>query len=148
MLGFVPKLAGVMAITKVLSLTGWLTLSHPGMFYTLWVIAAFSVVVGNVLAFMQNNVKRMLAYSGVAHAGYMLVGLMAGAGRQGAFFGDGPAAVLYYVMIYGVANLGAFAILGLLRRRGQACETVQDLAGLLKRSPGIALADGGSRCSR
>lgn len=139
MLGFVPKLAGVMAITKVLSLTGWLTLSHPGMFYTLWVIAAFSVVVGNVLAFMQNNVKRMLAYSGVAHAGYMLVGLMAGAGQQGAFFGDGPAAVLYYVMIYGVANLGAFAILGLLRKRGQACETVQDLAGLLKRSPGIAL---------
>ncbi|MCA9244167.1 MAG: NADH-quinone oxidoreductase subunit N [Phycisphaerales bacterium] len=139
MLGFVPKLAGLMAITKVLALTGWLTLSHPGLFYTLWVVAAFSAIVGNVLAFLQTNVKRMLAYSGVAHAGYMVVGLMAGAGKQGAVFGDGPGAVLYYVMIYGIANLGAFAILGLLRRRGQACETVQDLAGLLKRSPGIAL---------
>src|SRR5439155_13346668 len=74
MLGFVPKLAGIVAIIKVLHLCGWLT-TTGGLFWTMWWVAALSMTVGNVLALRQANIKRMLAYSGIAHAGYMLVGL-------------------------------------------------------------------------
>jgi NADH-quinone oxidoreductase subunit N len=72
----------------------------------------------------------------------MLVGVLAGplAGED-AFgsFGDGASGVLFYVVIYGIANLGAFAVLGLLRVRGQPAETLRDVAGLLRRQPGLAL---------
>jgi NADH-quinone oxidoreductase subunit N len=137
LLGFVPKLAGIVAILKVVSLTGWQT-AIGGLFWMLWIVAALSMTVGNVLALRQTSIKRMLAFSGVAHAGYMLVGVMAGPGGEGVI-GDGTAAVLYYVVVYGIANLGAFAILGLLEVRGKPAETLQDVAGLLRRSPGLAL---------
>ena len=137
LLGFVPKLAGMVAIFKVITLTGWRT-TEGGVFWLLWLVAAFSMTVGNVLALRQTNVKRMLGYSGIAHAGYMLVGVLAGP-SAGGFLGDGTAAVLFYVVIYGLANLGAFALLGLLRQRGQPCETIRDLAGLILRHPGPAL---------
>ncbi len=138
LLGFVPKLAGMVAIFKVITLTGWRT-TEGGLFWLLWLVSAFSMTVGNVLALRQTNVKRMLGYSGIAHAGYMLVGVLAGPSADGGFLGDGTAAVLYYVVIYGLANLGAFALLGLLRQRGEPCETVRDIAGLILRHPGPAL---------
>ena len=137
MLGFVPKFAGIVAILKIVSLTGWHTTSG-GLFWMLWIVAALSMTVGNVLALRQTNIKRMLAFSGVAHAGYMLVGVLAGPGSD-SIIGDGTAGVLYYAVIYGIANLGAFAVLGILRVRGQAAETLQDVAGLLRRSPTLAL---------
>jgi NADH-quinone oxidoreductase subunit N len=156
-LGFVPKLAGIVAIIKIVLLTGMWDAGCAGVFWLLWIIAAASMTVGNLLALRQTNIKRMLGYSGIAHSGYMLVGLLAGP-RAGAavntggigVFGDGPAAVLYYVVIYGLANLGAFAVLGLLRTRGhspdtraatpdQECETLRDVAGLLRREPTLAL---------
>ena len=136
-LGFVPKFAGMIAIMKLVALTGWQTTSG-GLFWMLWLVAACSMTFGNVLALRQTNVKRMLAFSGVAHAGYMLVGIMAGPATI-SIVGDGTAAVLYYIVVYGIANLGAFALLGLLRVRGQACETLTDLAGLVRRYPGLAL---------
>ncbi len=138
MLGFVPKLAGIVAIFKVLDLTGWQTADGP-LFWMLWLVAALSMTVGNVLALRQTNVKRMLAYSGVAHSGYMLVGALAGPFAGEGVLGDGAAAVLYYVVIYGLANLGAFALIDLLRVNGRPAEQVRDLAGLLRRSPGPAL---------
>lgn len=137
MLGFVPKLAGVVAIVKVLFLCGWLT-TDGGLFWTMWWVAALSMTVGNVLALRQTNVKRMLAYSGVAHSGYMLVGLLAAPSGAGVM-SDGPAAALFYVFIYGIANLAAFALLELLEVRGQPCQTVRDLAGLVRRVPGLAV---------
>ncbi len=136
LLGFVPKFAGLVAILKIVGLTGWNM--SGGLFWTLWIVALASMTIGNVLALWQHNVKRMLAYSGVAHAGYMLVGVIAAAGHGGVV-GDGSAAVLYYIVIYGVANLGAFALLEVLTVRGQPCETVRDLAGLLRRAPVEAL---------
>lgn len=146
LLGFVPKLAGVIALFKIITLTGFWDRGHAGVFWLLWVVAVASMTVGNVLALRQTNLKRLLAYSGIAHAGYMLVGFVAGphAGEQISFggigiMGDGPAAVLYYVVIYGLANLGAFAVLGLLRVRGAPCETLRDAAGLIRREPGLAL---------
>lgn len=146
LLGFVPKLAGLVAILKIVLIAGpWGGDDTPA-FWLLWIIAVASMTVGNVLALRQTNVKRLLAYSGVAHAGYMLVGVLAGplagqadgVGRFG-LMGDGTGAALYYVVIYGIANLGAFAVLGLLRVRDEPCETLRDVAGLLKRQPGLAL---------
>lgn len=137
-LGFVPKLAGLVAIMKIVDLAGWQT-AQGGLFWLLWLVAVASMTAGNVLALMQTNVKRMLAYSGVAHSGYMLVGVLAGPTGGAGLMGDGAAAVLFYVVIYGLANLAAFALLGLLRVGGQPCETVRDLAGLLGRHPGLAL---------
>ena len=146
LLGFVPKLAGLLAIFKIVLLTGQWVHEDTAVFWLLWITAAASMCVGNVLALRQTNIKRLLGYSGVAHAGYMLVGVLAGP-RAGAtpsasmfgVMGDGTAAVLYYVVVYGIANLGAFAVLGLLRVRDQPCETLRDVAGLLRRQPGLAL---------
>lgn len=141
LLGFVPKLAGLVAIFRILSLTRWET-SAGALFWVLWLVAALSMTVGNVLALRQTNIKRLLAYSGIAHSGYMLVGIVAGpvaGARIESIMGDGTAAVLYYVVIYGIANLGAFTLLGLLRVRGQPCETLRDVAGLLRYYPGVAL---------
>lgn len=139
LLGFVPKLAGFVAIMRIVGLTEWQTL-QGGLFWLLWIAAVLSMTVGNVLALWQTNIKRMLAYSGIAHSGYMLVGILAGPPRgDGGFLGDGVAAVLYYVVIYGIANLGAFAVLNLLRVRGEPCEELRDVAGLIRRQMGPAL---------
>lgn len=136
LLGFLPKIAGVIAIAKLLALTQWATTSG-GLFWFLWIVAALSMTIGNVLALRQSNLKRMLAYSGIAHGGYMLVGLLAGPfGHDGSV---GVAAAFYYVVVYGIANLGAFAVLGLLEVRGEPAEKVIDVAGLLRRAPGLAL---------
>ncbi len=146
LLGFVPKLAGLIAIFKIVSLTGYWDAGQEGTFWLLWIVAVLSMCVGNVLALRQTNLKRMLAYSGVAHAGYMLVGVAAGpeAGKAIAtagvsIMGDGTAAALYYIVIYGIANLAAFAVLGQLRTRDGPCETLRDVSGLLRREPGLAL---------
>ena len=138
MLGFVPKLAGLIAIFRIISLTDWMT-SSGALFWLLWIVAALSMTIGNVLALRQTNIKRMLAYSGVAHSGYMLVGLLAGPFAGESMMGDGCAAVLYYIVIYGIANLGAFALLGLLRVGGRPAETLRDVAGLVRYYPTIAL---------
>ena len=138
MLGFVPKLAGLIAIFRIINMTDWMT-SSGALFWLLWIVAALTMTVGNVLALRQTNIKRMLAYSGVAHSGYMLVGLLAGPFAGDSMMGDGCAAVLYYIVIYGIANLGAFALLGLLRVNGRPAETLRDVAGLVRHYPTIAL---------
>lgn len=140
LLGFVPKLAGFIAIFKILSMTGIWNGGVDLLFVFLWIVAALSMTVGNVLAFMQDNLKRMLGYSGIAHSGYMLVAVLAGsAANDGGSMSNGLAAVLYYAVIYGIANLGAFLVLGVLRYRGSPAENLRDVAGLLKREPALAL---------
>lgn len=136
LLGFVPKFGGIVALFKLLALVGWQTL-QPGLYEVLWIVAALSMTIGNVLALRQTNIKRMLAYSGIAHAGYMLVGVIAGPHLSSAQ--DGAAAVLFYAVVYGLANLAGFAVLGLLRVRGRSAETLRDIAGLVRVHPGLAL---------
>ncbi|MBO6576621.1 MAG: NADH-quinone oxidoreductase subunit N [Rhodothermales bacterium] len=109
-----------------------LFLAFPGdeLSYPLAVIALITMVLGNVLAVAQNNVKRMLAYSSVAHAGYVLVGLAAGsqAGYSGA---------LYYMLIYTLMNIGAFGVMALLEwddKEGRE-QTLDSLAGVGLRKP-------------
>jgi NADH-quinone oxidoreductase subunit N len=90
--------------------------------------AALTMIWGNVAALTQDNVKRMLAYSSIAHAGYALLGLMAGGV-------GGAQSVLFYMLVYTVTNLGAFGFVILLESRGFAGETVTDYAGLARRHP-------------
>jgi NADH-quinone oxidoreductase subunit N len=142
LLGFIPKLAGFIALAKVLSTTG----GHlpDVVFWLVWGLAAATMIVGNVLALMQTNVKRILAYSSIAHSGYMLVALLVGPVAQpDAPIRDGIGAMMFYIAIYGVTNLGAFAVVGLLRTRAGFLaegERLEDLAGLSRAYPGAALA--------
>jgi NADH-quinone oxidoreductase subunit N len=146
LLGFVPKFAGFIAIIRLLSLYGW---AYGGaMFWLLWVLAAATMFVGNTLALMQHNVKRMLAYSSIAHSGYMLVAIVAGPGRLGATSAspmqNGLAAAMFYMVVYGIMNLGAFAALAYFRKPGpegdESAETLQDLAGLARQHRWACLA--------
>ncbi len=97
----------------------------------LWVAAALTMVYGNVAALTQLNVKRMLAYSSIAHAGYALMGLVA-ANAMGTW------SVLLYMLVYTFMNLGAFGFVILLESRGYAGETIPDYAGLARRHPAAA----------
>lgn len=127
MLAFVPKTAGFIALLLLCSAVGWYRGQDPGVSLpepvhaVLWIMAAVTMTVGNVLAVMQHSLKRILAYSSIAHSGYMLVGVLSGPGPAGATFGQsGVSAVLFYLMAYGVMNLGAFAVIGSLERRAHA----------------------------
>ena len=94
-------------------------------------VAAASMIWGNVAALIQDNVKRMLAYSSIAHAGYVLMGVLA-ASEIGLW------SVLYYLLAYTFITMGAFAMVLLLERREYAGETCADYAGLAQRSPFLA----------
>ena len=94
------------------------------------------MIVGTVVGVAQTSVKRMLAYSSIAHAGYLLVGLIAASDA-------GQAAVLFYLLAYAVTNLGAFGILALLASRSNEHDEVRDFAGLWKTRAGAGdAADG------
>jgi NADH-quinone oxidoreductase subunit N len=94
-------------------------------------IAILTLVVGNVVAILQSNLKRMLAYSSIAHAGYALVGVIAGGP-------DGYGAVLFYVAIYAAMTLGAFGTLTLLGKGMDERVDVRELGGVGKRHPVLA----------
>jgi NADH-quinone oxidoreductase subunit N len=105
-------------------------------------LATASMVVGNVTALRQDNVKRMLAYSSIAHAGYVLMGIVTIA--SGRWDPDlrrhGLTAAILYLLVYTFTNLGAFGLVALLRREGQAGDTIADFRGLRHRSPLAAAA--------
>src|SRR4051812_42667280 len=98
----------------------------------IWISAALSMTIGNLGALMQNNVKRMLAYSSIAHAGYLLVAFAA---RQEM----GIAAAIFYAASYAAMNLGAFAVVSHFANRGEQYVSVDDYAGLGRRSPVLAI---------
>jgi NADH-quinone oxidoreductase subunit N len=97
----------------------------------LWWIAVLTMTLGNVVAIAQNNVKRMLAYSSIAHAGYLIAAIAAGTPRAG-------SAVLFYLLAYAFMNLGAFAVVIALGAKGDPNELVSDYAGLGQRRPLLA----------
>jgi NADH-quinone oxidoreductase subunit N len=96
-----------------------------------WALAIVTILVGNVMATIQTNLKRLLAYSSVAHAGYLLVGFAAGTVES-------YSAVLFYLLGYLFMNLGAFAVIVALATGGRDCEAIEDLAGLARSRPGLA----------
>src|ERR1022692_1005646 len=96
------------------------------------VVAVATLTIGNLAAINQTNIKRLLAYSSISHAGYMLLGLIAGNAT-------GIKGIAVYVMVYTFMNLGAFLVLVALRRKGIIGEDLDDIAGLMHKSPGYAL---------
>jgi NADH-quinone oxidoreductase subunit N len=100
------------------------------LFYALSVV---TMTVGNIAALTQGNIKRMLAYSSIAHAGYILIGVVSGTPR-------GVSAMLIYLFIYLFTQIGAFAVVVLLRRRDVIGDELKDMSGLYFRSPAAAMA--------
>jgi NADH-quinone oxidoreductase subunit N len=94
-------------------------------------VSVVSLLLGNIAALAQSNVRRLLAYSAIAHAGALLIGIIA-AGRFG------PSAVFYYASTYGLATVGAFGVIAVVERGGR-CDSLADLAGLHRRSPLLGL---------
>jgi len=124
-LGF-PLIAGVKA-------SGYL---HDSWITVIAIIAIASMTVGNVAAIMQNNVKRMLAYSSISHAGYALVGFLgAGAAATAALRDEATSSVAFYLLTYAVTTLGAFAIVTLLGQKNDRRAEFEDFNGIGFRSP-------------
>jgi NADH-quinone oxidoreductase subunit N len=103
----------------------------PGWMAVIALVAAASLLLGNIGALAQTNVRRLLAYSAIAHAGALLLGVLA-AGRAG------PAPLFYYAATYGLATVGAFGVIAVVERNGR-CDQLSDLAGLRQRSPVLAI---------
>jgi NADH-quinone oxidoreductase subunit N len=159
MLAFVPKAAGFYSLILILACVGWgggggltVTQSAAGSHgalpspigEVLTIIAVLTMTIGNVLAVMQSSVKRVLAYSSIAHSGYMLVALIAGPGPFGTDMpSNGFAAVMMYLLSYGITNVAVFSVLAVLERR-QADGTIDEvdgfgeIRGLRKRHTGLA----------
>ena len=95
------------------------------------VMAALTMILGTVVGVAQTNVKRMLAYSSIAHAGYLLIGLAAGGSA-------GKAAILFYLVAYSVTNLGAFGVIAALSTPDRQHDNIGDFAGMWKERPGLS----------
>lgn len=125
------KAAGFAALLRVvlsldlLNQTGWQQL--------IWIIAAATMLLGNIIALRQDNVKRMLAYSSIAHAGYILVGVLAGNQL-------GSSSVLFYLLTYTFMNIGAFGVISYLSTPDHEYVTYDDFRGLASRRPFAAIA--------
>jgi len=161
LLSFVPKTSGFVALIKLLfTVTGGAWAAPEFLQKLLWIMAVLTMTAGNVLGLLQFNVKRVLAYSSIAHSGYMLVGLTAMAVSGAASGGGGSAkhealrGILFYLASYGIMNVGAFGVLMLLPARpvmsfrpgrsaalpATSAETYEDLAGTGRRHVTLGLA--------
>jgi NADH-quinone oxidoreductase subunit N len=137
MLSILPKAAGMVGLIRL----GLLT---PGVGSHAWqialVLAAVTMTYGNVLALWQENLRRLLAYSSIAHAGTMLIGLavgLAAAGGDPARW-DGIGGLLFYLCVYAAATIGVFAALVYLGREGRQLDNIDELAGLGQTRPAVA----------
>ena len=99
----------------------------------LWYLAVVTMVVGNIVALAQKNIKRMLAYSSIAHAGYLLVAIVV------SNF-EGASAYLFYIFAYTLATMGAFAVVMALAQTGERGQQIEDYAGLWRVRPGLSAA--------
>lgn len=97
----------------------------------LMILSILSIAVGNLAAIMQSNVKRMLAYSAIAHSGYMFLGLLSGTS-------EGYSASMFYTIVYSLMSLGAFAIVGLMAKGQHEVKKIEDFKGLNSRNPWLA----------
>jgi NADH-quinone oxidoreductase subunit N len=103
------------------------------------VVAVLSLTVGNLAAITQTNVKRLLAYSSISHVGYILLGLVAAVNRDGSLNERGLQAMAFYLLVYAFFNTGAFAIVIVLRHKGVIGDELDDMNGLMQRSPTAAI---------
>jgi len=103
----------------------------PGRIWLIWVAAALSMTIGNIAALVQDNIKRLLAYSSIAHAGYLLM-------AYATLPANGIPAAMFYTAAYAAMNVGAFAVIGHLASAGERYVTLEDYSGLGRRSPALA----------
>src|SRR5216684_2087042 len=103
----------------------------PGRIWLIWVAAALSMTIGNIAALVQDNIKRLLAYSSIAHAGYLLIAFAA-------LPANGIPAAMFYTASYAAMNVGAFAVVGHFAGLGERKVTLEDYSGLGRRSPLLA----------
>ncbi len=141
LLSIIPKLVGFAALVRIVSI------AMPGLELFGWrmalILAILTMTVGNVLALWQNDLRRMMAYSSIAHAGYMLIGITVAFARVGnadAVAFDGVAAVLFYLVVYAMATIGLFAALTYLGTSERQVNDVDELAGLVRTHPATAIA--------
>ncbi|HCM84078.1 MAG TPA: NADH-quinone oxidoreductase subunit N, partial [Rhodospirillaceae bacterium] len=125
-----PKVAGALVLAQIL--LGPLLGAATAWSQILWAAAALSLCVGGFAALMQTNIKRLLAYSTINHVGFLLLSILTGGE-------NGIAALLVYLAVYIVISLGTFAAILLLQQQGEAAEELNDLAGLGKRRPRMAM---------
>jgi NADH-quinone oxidoreductase subunit N len=109
--------------------------ASPHWFWVIWVAAVISMCVGNLGAILQSNVKRMLAYSSIAHAGYLMVAFASASNRE-----LGISAAMFYSAAYAAMNVGAFAVITQMAGSGERFVQMDDYSGLGKRSPLLAAA--------
>jgi NADH-quinone oxidoreductase subunit N len=121
-----PKAAAFAVLLRIV-----FAMNAPGRFWLVWVSAALSMSLGNIGALVQNNVKRLLAYSSIAHAGYLLVAFAATPEL-------GTSAVMFYTAAYAAMNVGAFAIVSHFANAGERYVTLEDYEGLGRSSPLMA----------
>lgn len=126
-----PKAAGFAALLRILT-QALPFLAHEWS-AILWVVSLLTMTLGNAVAISQKNIKRMLAYSAIAHAGYILIGIVSNSQ-------PGFAAVLFYLVVYSAMNLVAFGIILSLSRKGDSHVFIEDYAGLGRRAPFAAAA--------
>ena len=145
-LSFVPKISGFVALIKVLfAVTGGTWHLAPQIVKLLWILAALTMTVGNVLGLVQINIKRVFAYSSIAHSGYMLVGITALVSATSyEVQATALQGVLFYLTAYGLMNIAVFGVLILLPGRSSqpatSAETFDDIAGLGRQHTLLALA--------
>ncbi|MFZ3212654.1 MAG: NADH-quinone oxidoreductase subunit N, partial [Terriglobales bacterium] len=121
-----PKAAAFAVLLRI-----FFAASTPGWFWPVWISAALSMTLGNISALVQDNVKRLLAYSSIAHAGYLLVAFAAARDV-------GISAAMFYTASYAFMNVGAFAVVSHFASAGERYVNLEDYAGLGRRSPALA----------
>ena len=124
-----PKAAGFAALLRIFTF-GFVDLAIISTL--VWILAVLTMTVGNVLALRQSNVKRLLAYSSIAHAGYILVALTVGGS-------DAVSAAIFYLVAYTLFNLGAFTVVILLETRSGCKSELSELTGLAKANPYLSV---------
>lgn len=128
-LGSMPKIAAFAMLMRLL--IGGLDSLAPVWQDMFIIIALLSIAVGNLIAIAQSNLKRMLAYSTIAHMGFMLLGILSGSQ-------EGYTASLFYVLVYAVMSLGAFGVIVISASKSEECDLIKDYSGLNGRDPWMA----------
>ncbi|MBA4106035.1 MAG: NADH-quinone oxidoreductase subunit L [Pirellula sp.] len=141
MLSYVPKVVGFVALLRLLPLVGGLGVAEavdgPSARILLAALAIATMTIGNLLAFRQDNLYRLMAYSSVAHAGYMMIGLVVEGGNDDV---SGVGALLFYLATYGLITIGVFALFAGISSEKSPVRVVSDLAGMSRIHPAVALA--------
>ncbi|MEL0035711.1 MAG: NADH-quinone oxidoreductase subunit NuoN [Gammaproteobacteria bacterium] len=129
-IGSIPKVAAFGMVMRIL------VEALPGLednwMLMLIMLSVLSMALGNITAIVQSNIKRLLAYSAIAHIGYFLLGMIAGTA-------DGYSASMYYILVYALTTIAGFGMIIFMSRAGYECDTLDDFKGLWQRSPWYAL---------